>query len=178
MSSALAQIKTEMGKSVPEMRREGLPGSQRNAKQSSRMRGSEYPRWVWLKYERVSTGGTSLKPLTPRIKKQLDELRWMTLEDTGAVAEVPNETSIDRAQEVLLAATRGDVQPLRVVPCADGGVTVIFDKFERFAVLDFFNTGEVVLARSSGPGTTTAVEVEWNKDSANWVAKELREFLT
>ena|SRR5688572_30667893 len=109
----------------------------------------------------------------PQIWEEFERLKWLREDETGDIAEPPSDTAIAAAEGFLEASVSLGLEPQRVMACADGGVTLFYERNQRIAVLEFFNSGTVVLATSSGPGTTSAVEVE----PYDQVVSEISEFL-
>jgi hypothetical protein len=102
--------------------------------------------------ERIHPG---LEKLMPRAELvQFDAFRpgW-----DGWDAPVPNASSKFWAARVLEGLSVANKKPRHVMACPDGGVTIVLGG-EKSVRIECFNSGEIVVAKSAGPGTTTVDE--------------------
>jgi hypothetical protein len=91
--------------------------------------------------------------------EEVDEMRWLQPDWNGYGSESPNEFARDLAKQILLSATNVAV-PNRVAPSAQGGVGICFYRDNKYADVEFLNTGEILATTSDGTGRPQVWEVK------------------
>lgn len=76
----------------------------------------------------------------------------------GAVA--PNSDAIDNAAHALFILAGFGLTPSHVSPSSEGGVTLSFTKHDKFAAIEFYNTGEGAAVISKPDFETQAWDFE------------------
>ncbi len=96
----------------------------------------------------------------------------------GDGAPPPNANALHWANYIIQSAEAMGMQPFRVQASADGGVTILFAKGNATVAIGSFNGGSVAMAKSSGPGTTTAEDYDPNEDVVSDMLDDARGFLS
>lgn len=119
--------------------------------------------------ERRYTGNT-IAPFFGRLSR-LGELQsnW-----NGYGAPPPNQRALSHTREALHLLHDENFPPSSLGPSADGGVTLSFFQGKKMAVFEFFNTGEIMYAFSSGPQQTVVEELESERDQLGSAIEALR----
>lgn len=104
---------------------------------------------------------------------QLDSLRDLRPDWDSYGASTPAMRTIWEAQAALEQFAPTGLLPTRFVPSAEGGVGMIFTRADRYADLEFLNSGEVLAARYQG---NQEPEVWESTDIAETVAHLTRFF--
>jgi hypothetical protein len=92
------------------------------------------------------------------IRQTFEHLRGLSQDwDGTGEAPVPNEESLQRAEAFLKRAVANGLEPSKILPCGDGGVTLLFRAGARLSVVDCYNSGASVLGLSS-PKVETLIE--------------------
>jgi Arc/MetJ-type ribon-helix-helix transcriptional regulator len=95
----------------------------------------------------------------------------------GLGSEPPDKIALARANQLAAQSTAIGMKPARVMACANGGVTLLFDNADRQVVIDCFNSGEIVIATTSSVDPTTADEVCADEESIREALQNARQFL-
>ncbi len=119
--------------------------------------------------ERRDTGN----PIAPFLGR-LSRLRELQSDWNGYGAPPPNERALAQARGMLHLLHDEDLPPSGLGPSPDGGVTISFFQDKKMAVFEFFNTGEIVYALSSGPGQTVVEELQSDWDQLGSAIEALR----
>jgi hypothetical protein len=110
------------------------------------------------------------------LRQQINSLRKSA--QSPNMIQPPSDDTIDLAGKILEQAVETNSPlPSWFMPCVDGGVTVRFGSGAASAVVDFYNSGEIVLAKSRGRDTTTATEVTRDGSTTFRVVEDVRSFL-
>jgi hypothetical protein len=100
--------------------------------------------------------------LRPKFQKAQQDLRYMSdlpfNWDTYG-AEPPRPQTLHRALELLVHLEQRSFVPTRVVPSAEGGVAVFFMRGDRYADIEFLNTGEVLAVTYVGKAEPDVWEI-------------------
>jgi hypothetical protein len=109
----------------------------------------------------------------PRLRELADQIR--RLREEGEMT--PNSVARQITSRLLADFEVFSLPVRRVMVCADGGITLRLGHGERAVTVDCYNSGVVTVARSSGPGTTVAEEVDpADESSLTRLIGDLREF--
>ncbi len=86
-------------------------------------------------------------PAPPWLDRAHRELRRLRDDGSGwggAPAEPPNEVAMVSAQEVLDALHGAGLEPSRIIASGEGGVAFCFVSGDRYADIEYFNSGEIL----------------------------------
>jgi hypothetical protein len=75
-------------------------------------------------------------------------------------AEAPNQTILWNSRIILEMLFHLDLFPNDIVPSAEGGVGIVFKKDERYADIELFNDGDIIVTMSKKDGNPLVKEVE------------------
>jgi len=95
----------------------------------------------------------------------------------GYGAPAPSPNALYWADRTLWAASSKGLSPSHVMACVDGGVTVHFAG-KKSVTIEVFNSGEFVIATSSGPNTTQAQELIQSGESVATAVEQASVFLS
>jgi hypothetical protein len=76
------------------------------------------------------------------VNRKLQEMRTLVRDWNSYGAESPNETSLNRAAQTLTQLQDRLFVPTKIVPSSEGGVAICFIQGDRYADIEFLNTGE------------------------------------
>jgi hypothetical protein len=134
---------------------------------------------------------TFAEPVDSRITGRLD-LPFMSKSDShpsllrlsglqagwdGCGAPAPSQNAIYWADRLLSQAEQNGMMASHVMACVDGGVTIQYHG-KQTATIEFFNSGEMVVAKSAGPGTTTVQEFIQSGESITQAVEEASGFVS
>jgi hypothetical protein len=92
----------------------------------------------------------------------------------GNGSAAPNAWALYWTNEVLLKASDRGLQYTAIMPCADDGVTLIFSRSGKKAIIECFNCGEIAVAISSGLNQTEAwgvpAETQNLESTLEWIS--------
>jgi hypothetical protein len=128
-------------------------------------------------YRGESSGQMTAARIPDDLQDELDNLRRMSPDKLRLVEDVPNSFSLQWAEKILRGGASEHILPERLIACADGGVTLIFTRYRRTLVVECFNSGEVVVAKSTGPKDVTAREIALDEETVGRINREIRGFL-
>ena len=117
-------------------------------------------RLFWAKWREsgyAGVGGSSLHPSgkDPRLALLLDlKNNW-----DGYGAEPPNHVASYHAEWVLSLLNAYPAVPDRVVPSAEGGISLVFTSGNKVATLELLNTGEILVSLVKGREDAKVSEV-------------------
>jgi hypothetical protein len=92
-------------------------------------------------------------------------------------SEPPNRSSVALAQRLLQLAETADLPATRLMPSADGGITILFSNADRLVVFECLNSGEIVMAHTSLNTETQARDVQDDDQVFKECLRDAREFL-
>lgn len=111
------------------------------------------------------------------LRDQLSRLRLLPTGWDSYGAPSPNETSLNAAETALSTLRRMNVQPTGIMPSSDGGVGIFFVRGDRYAHVEFENSGDtwVLMYGSDEPPKTwqlhtndeRALREAWGRISAS-----------
>jgi hypothetical protein len=92
-------------------------------------------------------------------------------------AEKPSEAAVDRALAMLDQLAHDQVPPTRVVASAEGGVAICFVRGEKYADVEFLNTGEILGVVSNRRDRPVVWEVDQNSPGLAQASARVRDFI-
>ncbi len=99
--------------------------------------------------------------------KRLEELKskW-----DGYSAEKPNNLAISKARNILNTLRELDISPRAILPSAEGGVAICFTEGNRYADIECFNDGDILIGLSDPQSSPKVYETSMdniNKEILN-----------
>jgi hypothetical protein len=85
-----------------------------------------------------------LKPKFDQAEQALKDMAKLMPNWNSYGAAPPSRETRDRAAETLVSLQRLSFLPTKVVPSSEGGVTIFFIREDRYADIEFLNTGEML----------------------------------
>lgn len=92
-------------------------------------------------------------------------------------APAPNEWSVALADKFLDLLITEQLYPTSIMASAEGGVGVCFKVRDRYADLEFMNSGEVIGVRYEGKTQPTVWETDSSPNALSESIKYIREYL-
>lgn len=80
----------------------------------------------------------------PAKLRQLHRFRLLDNSWSDGLATPPNAVAIQNAEKLLHQLASVDLEPETMLPCSDEGVSLDFHSGRRIAVIECFNTGDVL----------------------------------
>lgn len=100
-------------------------------------------------------------------KKQIENLRSLDSSWSAYQQESPNEIAIECALDILSIIRAESMVPLQIMPSAEGGVAIVFAKANKYADIECFNDGNVVISLSDNKGYIRVIETTLNSIREN-----------
>jgi len=91
---------------------------------------------------------------------RVDALRKLEQDWDAEGGAAPAEAVVAIARTVLEMLFHLNLLPVDVVPSAEGGVGIVFKSGERYADIEFFNDGDIVVTMSKRDGRPLVFEVK------------------
>jgi hypothetical protein len=95
----------------------------------------------------------------------------------GEGAPVPNEVSLRWATRLVEAAHGLEVEPNAVMACVDGGVSLLFARQSRKALIECFNEGDVTAVLADATGSEEAWMISETPINLTASVMRIRDFL-
>jgi hypothetical protein len=92
--------------------------------------------------------------------KRLSQLGLLPADWDNYGAEAPSRESIDAARGILRHLADVQLEPTSVDPSAEGGVCLCFQRGDRYADIECFNSGEILAVTSTGGDDTNVWQIE------------------
>jgi hypothetical protein len=89
-------------------------------------------------------------PIFKKAEQKLEDMNKLLRNWNSYGAEPPNDESRTRATKVLTVLQDQFFPPTKVVPSSEGGVAICFIKDDRYADIEFLNTGEILAVTYRG----------------------------
>jgi hypothetical protein len=93
-------------------------------------------------------------------------------------SEPISQESLDRARAILHKLESEKLQPLKIVPAAEGGVAICFANHEKYSDIECLNSGEILGVISNRRDHPTVWEIEPSADGFAKAIARIRDFLT
>jgi hypothetical protein len=100
-----------------------------------------------------------LRPKFQKAQKDLNDMSDLSWNWDTYGADPPAPQTINQALELLVHLEQRSFAPTRVVPSAEGGVAVLFTRGDRYADIEFLNTGEVLAVTYAGKAEPDVWEI-------------------
>ena len=112
-----------------------------------------------------------------RFNDELDSLADLEPNWDSYGSQPPNALAIELARTVLRILNNINFVPTSLAPSPDEGVSISFLKGKKLAVIEYFNTGEIVAVTSTGDGSPRVWEVGVDKQALSEALEELNAFI-
>lgn len=110
------------------------------------------------------------------LQKSLEALLKIEADWNGYGSEPPNALAIALAKQAVLSGAKFNLIPDRAVASTSGGAGICFYARDRYADLEFFNTGEIVAMTSDGRNPPDVWEL--TPDKIDLALTTIREYLS
>ena len=95
-----------------------------------------------------------------QVRQRLNDIALLAHGSLPYGAEEPNEVARNVAHEVLSSLEAASLPPASVIPLVDGGIEIVFVDDTNRAVIDIYNSGEIVAAAYQDQGEPTVWEID------------------
>lgn len=109
--------------------------------------------------------------------QKLEHLRNLEPNWDSYGAETPNETSLDLARRILEQLSNLLFEPSRVVPSAEGGVAIIFQEDDRYALFECFNDGDIAGMMMDRQAVRDVFQVDVDTAELGQAIEQIRAFI-
>ena len=135
------------------------------------------PQYAYVDQARAS-GSTARDGHHDAIEAKLDALAKLQQNWNTYGAEPPSEDSVRWAKVALLLLRDKKLCPSSAKASARGGAVLCFDEHPRYASLEFFNSGDIVLLTAARPGPPTTRQIRPHLAPLVGALAEISEFLS
>jgi hypothetical protein len=95
-----------------------------------------------------------------KAEQKLEDMNKLLRNWNSYGAEPPNDETRTRATKVLTVLQERFFPPTKVVPSSEGGVAICFIRDDRYADIEFLNTGEILAVTYRGAEEPTVWPIE------------------
>lgn len=92
-------------------------------------------------------------------------------------AEPPNRSAIDSAKKVLEILERYDLEPSRIDPSVEDGITISFLRGDLYADIECFNSGTVLAVHSDRRSQPVVWDITSDEQDLSAAVNRIRKFL-